>query len=144
MGIIPIGIWLKLIHIPGVKMIQSDALSRWPDYIPEQDNNNMDRILLPENMFVNLMDLDLQDRIANTDKYDYDVKNALELLLENGPNYSRQGLEDWWLEKHGEKNILFYKDKNYIPDDLDLWRDIIKMFHDHKMTGHPGKLETYN
>ena len=44
----------------------------------------MDRILLPENMFVNIMDLDLQDRIENTDKYDYDIKNALELLLENG------------------------------------------------------------
>jgi hypothetical protein len=37
-------------------------------------------------MFVNLMDLDLQDRIANSDKYDFDVKNSLELLLENGPN----------------------------------------------------------
>ena len=78
-------------------MIQSDALSRRPDYIPEQDNDNMDRILLPENMFINLMDLDLQDRIANTDKYDYDVKNTLELLLENGPNSLRQDLEDWQL-----------------------------------------------
>ena len=58
------------------------------------------------------------------DKYDFDVKNALELLLENGPNSSR--------------------DKNYIPDDLDLQRDIVKMFHDHKTAGHPGELETYN
>ena len=86
---------LKLIHIPGAKMIQSDALSRQPDNIPEQDNNNMDRILLPENMFVKLMDLDLQDRIANTEKYDFDIKNTLELLLENGPNSLRQDLEDW-------------------------------------------------
>ena len=85
---------LKLIHVPGEKMIQSDALSRQPDYIPEQDNDNMDRILLPEDMFVNLMDLDLQDRMANTDKYDYDVKNTLELLLENRPNSLRQDLED--------------------------------------------------
>ena len=110
---------LKLIHIPGEKMIQSDALSLRPDYIPDEDNNNMDRVLLPENMFVNLMDLDLQDRIANTDKYNYDVKNTLELLLENGPNSLRQDLEDWRLEKHSNKNILFYKDKNYIPDNLE-------------------------
>ena len=48
------------------------------------------------------------------------------------------------MEKHGDKNILFYKDKNYIPDDLDLWRDIVKMFHDHETAGHPGELETYN
>ena len=84
------------------------------------------------------MDLNLQDRIANTDKYDYDIKNALELLLESRPNSLRQDLEDWRLEKHGEKNILFYKDKNYIPDDLDLQQDIFKMFHDHEMAGHPG------
>ena len=95
-------------------------------------------------MFVNLMDIDLQDRITNMDKYDYDVKTALELLLENGPNSLQQDLKDWKLEKHGEKNILFYKDKNYILDDLELWRDIIKMFHDHEMAGHPGELETYN
>ena len=125
-------------------MIQSDALSRQPDYIPEQDNDNMDRILLPENMFVNLMDLDLQDRIANTDKYDFDIKNTLELLLENGLNSLRQDIEDWKLEKHSNKNILFYKDKNYIPDDLDLQRDIVRMFHDHETAGHPGELETYN
>ena len=60
-------------------------------------------------MFVNLMDLDLQDRIASTDK-------ALELLLDSRPNSLRQDLEDWRLEKHGERNILFYKDRNYIPD----------------------------
>ena len=90
------------------------------------------------------MDLDLQDRIANMDKYDYDVKNALELLLENGPNSLRQDLKDWRLEKHGERNILFYKDKNYILDNLDLWRDIVKMFHDHEMAGHLGELEMYN
>ena len=104
----------------------------------------MDRILLPENMFVNLMDLNLQDRIANTDKYDFNIKNTLELLLEDGPNSLRQDLEDWQLEKHGEKNILFYKDKNYIPDDLDLQWDIVKIFHDHEMAGHPSELETYN
>ena len=125
-------------------MIQSDALSRRPDFILEKDQDNEDRILLSEDMFVNLMDMDLQDRIANTDKYDYDVKTALELLLENGPNSLQQDLKDWKLEKHSEKNILFYKDKNYILDDLELRRDIVKMFHDHETAGHLGELETYN
>ena len=44
----------------------------------------------------------------------------------------------WWQE------YSIYKDKSYIPDDLDLWWDIVKMFHDHETAGHPGELETYN
>ena len=135
---------IKLVHIPGTKMIQSDALSQQLDFVPEKDQDNEDRILLSEDMFVNLMDMDLQDCIANMDKYDYDVKTALELLLENGPNSLQQDLKDWKLEKHGEKNTLFYKDKNYILDDLELQWDIIIMFHDHETAGHPGELETYN
>ena len=54
----------------------------------------MDRILLLENMFINLMDINLQDRIANMDKYYYDVKNTLELLLENGPNSLSNALDN--------------------------------------------------
>ena len=124
--------------MPGAKMIQSDALSRRSDFIPQEDHDNEDRILLPEEMFVNLMDLNLQDRIVGSTNYDSDVKNALELLLENGPNNLQQDLEDWRLEKHGDENILFYKGKNYIPNNLDLWQDIVKMFHNHETARHPG------
>ena len=88
-------------------MIQSDALSRRPDFIPEKDQDNEDRILLSEDMFVNLMDMDLQDHIAKMDKYDYNVKMALELLLENGPNSLQQDLKDWKLEKHTAGRGIF-------------------------------------
>ena len=125
-------------------MIQLDALSQRPDFIPEEDHDNNNRILLPEEMFVNLIDIDLQDRIANSKNYDFDVKNALEMLLEKGPNTLQHDLEDWKLEEHNGKNVMFYKGKNYILNDLDLRRDIVKMFHDHEMAGHPGELETFN
>jgi len=45
--------------MPG-KMIQSDVLSRRPDHCPEEDNDNKSMILLSENLFINLIDIDLQ------------------------------------------------------------------------------------
>jgi Integrase zinc binding domain len=53
-------------------------------------------------------------------------------------------LEDWKLEEIDGKRTIFYKGKNYIPKDQELWRDIVRMYHDHKTAGHPGELETYN
>ena len=33
---------------------------------------------------------------------------------------------------------------NYIPNDQELRRDTVKIFHDHETAGPPGELETYN
>ena len=56
---------VKLVHQPGSKMIQSDALSRRPDLIPSKDTDNEDMTLLPDNLFLNLLDLTLQDRVLD-------------------------------------------------------------------------------
>jgi len=42
---------LKLVHVPGSQMVQSDALSRRPDLAPEDDNDNADLTLLPDYPF---------------------------------------------------------------------------------------------
>ena len=31
-----------------------------------------------------------------------------------------------------------------MPRDQELQCDILKLYHDHETTGHPGKLKTYN
>jgi len=46
---------LKLIHTPGSKMIQSDTLSRWPDHITDETDNDD----LPNNIFIKMVDLEL-------------------------------------------------------------------------------------
>ena len=68
---------VKLIHTPGNKMVQSDALFRRPDLCPEEDNDNED-IMLPDNMFLNLIDDNLQEKIALSNDLD---GTALEILL---------------------------------------------------------------
>jgi Integrase zinc binding domain/RNase H-like domain found in reverse transcriptase len=137
------GFNIKLIHLPGTKMIQSDALSRRPDHgLDEQETE--ETTMLPEGMFVNLLDLDLQQRILNGTEFDIDVKDAVETILQDGPTALRNSLEDWKLEEINGKRTIFYKGKNYIPKDQELRRDIVRMYHDHETAGHPGELETYN
>ena len=96
-------------------MIQSDALSRRLDFIPNEDNDNEDITMLPDNLFINLIDLDLQKCIINCKDMDQDTTKALMLLLEQKPATLKNDLEDWTLEKVDEKNVLFFKGKNYIP-----------------------------
>jgi len=95
-------------------------------------------ILLPENLFINLIDVDLQQRIAEVTSMDKYTETALLLLL-NGHN-----TDDWTLEKFEDRNILFYQGWNYIPLDKELRQNILKTFHDHETAGHPGELQTYN
>ena len=54
-------------------MIQSDMLSRWPDFIPDKDMDNEDITMLPDNLFIQLLDVDLQRQITNTHDHDDEV-----------------------------------------------------------------------
>ena len=117
-------------------MIQSDALSWRPNLIPEQDTDNEQITLLPDNLFLNLLDLTLQDRILTLGQLD----SFLENFSVTDPPFGTK--EDWKLELVDGRNTLFYKGWNYIPDDLDLHRDIVRMLHDHETAGHPGEAET--
>ena len=122
-------------------MVQSDALSRRPDLCPEEDHDNEDIIMLPDNMFLNLIDTDLQEKIAMMNDLDGNAADALKLLLEKGPTTMTTGLDDWMVENSNGRNILFYKGKNYIPRNTELQREIVHSFHDHETAGHPGELE---
>jgi len=64
-------------------------------------------ILLPENLFINLIDIDLQQRIAEVNSMDKDAETALLLLLNGNTT------DDWTLEKFEDRNILFYQGLNY-------------------------------
>ena len=135
---------IKLVHLPGHKMVQSDALSRRSDLCPEEDTDNEDVIMLPDNMFINLIDTDLQERIAVSEDLDGNATEALKLLLEKAPTAMTTGLDDWELKETNGRNVLFYKGRNYIPRNMELRRDIVKTFHDHETAGHPGEIGTYN
>jgi hypothetical protein len=126
-----------------MKMVQSDTLSRRPDYGTDEQIEE-DKVVLPDNLFINLLDTELQERILNGKKLDLDVKNAIETLMEGELTNSKNDLQDWKIEEIDGQKTIFFKGKNYIPKDLELRRDIVKMYHNHETAGHPGELETYN
>ena len=100
--------------------------------------------MLSDELFISLINTELQERILTCEKLDSDAMEALKVLLEEGPTTIRNQLPDWTVECMEGKQVLYYQGKNYIPKDEELRRDIAKMFHDHPMAGHPGELETYN
>jgi Integrase zinc binding domain len=126
-----------------MKMVQSDALSRQPDYGINKQMKEEDKVVLPDNLFINLLDTELQEQILNGKELDLDVKNAIKTLMEEGLTSLKNNLQDWKIEEIDGRKTIFFKEKNYIPKDLELQQDIVKMYHDHEMAGHPGELETY-
>src|ERR1700678_2098087 len=79
---------LKLIHLPGSKMIQSDTLSRQPDHGIGIEQDNEDMVLLPENLFINLLEHNMTNptrilAINNTDNED-DDPDAIKSLSIHG------------------------------------------------------------
>jgi hypothetical protein len=83
-----------LVHIPERKNIQANSLSQQPDLCP-QGTDNEDIIVLPEHLFVNLIDMELQKKIANAKNLDYDTVEAIKELLEQGPKEAKRDLVDW-------------------------------------------------
>ena len=125
-------------------MILSDTLSRRPDHCPEEDNDNKDVVMLPDGLFLSLLDIDLQTEIAKSTDYDFDVANILKSLLKKAPSTLKQDLSNWSVEEFNRANVMFYKGKNYIPRNEGLRRKILVLHHDHETAGHPGELETFN
>ena len=83
---------IKLQHLPGHKLILSDTLSQRPDHCPD-DNKTKEQVMLPDDMFLNLLDVGLQECILNAKDFNFDVKNAILILLEDGPSSIRNDLE---------------------------------------------------
>jgi hypothetical protein len=68
---------IDLKHIPGNKNIPANALSRRPDLCPNEDNDNEDVVLLSEDLFIRLIDMELLNAVANAQKGDSTALEAL-------------------------------------------------------------------
>jgi len=117
---------LELKHIPGEKMVLADALSRRPDLCPVEDHDNENVVLLPEDLFVALIDVELRDTVAKLQQEDSIALEALRLLTEVDPQSPSLDTDGWTTEVDSTRSkVLFYKGKIYIPQDMELQREIL-------------------
>jgi len=65
---------------------------------------------------VNVINTELNNLIRKTDQTDPVVHSTLATLLEGGPFPTKSSLKDW----HTADELVFYKNRCYVPDDLTL------------------------
>src|ERR1700724_134104 len=118
-------------------MIKSDALSRRPDHVVD-DTENDDVILLSPDLFIRAVDLNLHDTLVQGTTNDTLFANALEGLKHHGPFPITSLLSDWRIDD----GLLFFKDRCYVPPSGSLRRDITSSYHNSLPAGHPGHLKT--
>ena len=94
-------------------MVQSYTLSQRPDLCPDKDNDNENIIMLPDDMFLNLIDTNLQEKIAMSNDLDGNAAEALKPLLEQGPTTMTVGLNNWTKLKP-KMDETFYSTKGRI------------------------------
>ena len=90
-------------------MTQANALSRRSDHYQKEDHDNENMILLPDNLFINLLDTELQDRILEAHDVDHNVLETLDQLLNSNISDLSKDLDGWKVEKMDKGNAIFYQ-----------------------------------
>src|SRR5258705_13353026 len=67
---------LNFIHTPGVKLIQANALSRCPDHVNNEEDNEL-ITMLPNDIFIKVLALDLKQHIKSALETDELVQSML-------------------------------------------------------------------
>ena len=129
---------LKLGHIPGKDLAVPDALSRRSDHILSDEDDNDKVTLLPDNLFVNVIDIALTDKLRQSSAADPIVEKALLAMESSAPPPMKSALSDWKFED----GILTYKSRIYVPEVGALRRELVKRNHDLPSAGHPGRFKT--
>jgi Integrase zinc binding domain len=119
-------------------MVQSDALSRREDHVPENDTNNEDAILLSDELFVNFVDASIHDLFAEWIMKEDLVCDVVKALKEKGTPPIKSSLEDWKVEN----GLLFLKDRCYILANMELQWQMVGKYHNLLPGGHPGQWQT--
>ena len=125
----------KWVHKAGAQMGKPNALSCREDHaVGIQDNNKMVLIIPPE-------------QIASTTLHIETDSDEIRTQIRNATIWIRELDIIRLCKKHGiceeQDRLLFTRSgRMYVPEDRDLWMEIIRLHHDTPIPGHPGTEKT--
>ena len=102
------------------------------------DTDNEVVTLLPDELFVNLIDTSLSNKLRSSSALDPLVLDTLHTLSGAVPAAFHSRLSNW----HYDAGILTYQGRIYVPADAGLRHSVVARHHDHSTAGHPGVLKT--
>ena len=105
----------KLIHTPGSKLTQADALSRRPDHVTDQ-NDEENVIVFPDDVMIRSIAEDLRDKIILATTKDSFVATLKTCFADKTPPPLRTAISDWEFQD----GLVLFKGKCYIPQDTNL------------------------
>ena len=87
---------------------------------PGKDDDNEDKTLLPNTLFVRTIDTELRSQIVENMMKDNLIKDAITALKTKGPPPIKSQLLDWKMES----GLLFFKEKCVVPLNEELQRNL--------------------
>ncbi|CEL58952.1 hypothetical protein RSOLAG1IB_12226 [Rhizoctonia solani AG-1 IB] len=126
---------------PGKQSAKPNALSRHADHL---DIPPADQSMLPESIFANtaliLPKKEVQSRIEEALDQDESLIEILEYFCHEStaPPSVKQGFKDYEMEA----GLLFYQGHILVPNVNKLREELLRIFHDSPMAGHPGRQQT--
>src|ERR1700744_3076371 len=134
---------------PGTKAGKPDALSRRSDH-REEEGGEIDEfknltLLKPENFAeiaaTGVTDSELTDEIKESIRKDKTLKPIIAFFA-NGPQDAPAEARHLEEVYEYEDGLLYRHGKVYVPDEEDLKRRLLELYHDSPIAGHQGQAKT--
>lgn len=135
----------RISYRPGVQSGKPDALSRRSDHHPEGGGggNDTPATIFKPDAFAEIAalyqsDAELMDQIKHIIRHD-DALAPLLAYFDADPHAAPTEVQNKMKDYAYEDNVLYRLGKIYVPNDDEIKREILQLYHDSRITGHMGQ-----
>ncbi|QRW18560.1 Retrotransposable element Tf2 protein [Rhizoctonia solani] len=131
----------QIVYRPGKQLGKPDALSRRSDHANIPPAN---QTMLPNPVFANVALVTPEKELQRQIKAALDQDKSLEEILQFLQNESKAPLsiKKAFKDYQMEAGLLFYQGRIMVPDIGTLRMELLRIFHDSPLAGHPGQQRT--